>query len=1052
MIDAPQLKSHNPTLFQRITQHKLVDEADIVSDLINQATLDDATKQRIAEHASTYVRVVRQTRIKSGGLDAFMAEYDLSSQEGIALMCLAEALLRIPDNHTADKLIQDKLCDADWQSHLNSDGSLFVNATTWSLMLTGKFLHPGVDTTRQFQASFRQFVGRCSKGAVRTAVRKAMKILGKQFVMGEQIASALKRAKSFEKQGYRYSYDMLGEAAKNEADAQRYYASYEQAIHAIGAVAATHKDVIITPSISIKLTALLARYELAQTTHVLSILFDRVLMLAKLAKQYHMALTIDAEEADRLELSLILFEKLVFHPDLADWDGLGLAVQAYQKRAMFVLDWLVDLAKQSHKRIQTRLVKGAYWDSEVKHAQEAGLDGYPVFTRKVYTDIAYIACIKKLLANTQYLYPQFATHNTHSLATVMVLAGERRDFEFQCLHGMGNTLYDQIVDSKQGPGLPCRIYAPVGEHKHLLAYLVRRLLENGANSSFVNRIIDTTMPIEKLVQDPVEVAQAKAIEPHPQIPLPQNLYGDRMNAKGIDLTDTSVLEKLTEDMQTALRQKWVATPMLAENIDSTTEEVTIFNPADRREKIGSVHMAEAEHVEAALSSAAAAFDRWNATAAEERAQCLEKLADLYEANMPSLMAIAIKEAGKSIANAVDEVREAIDFCRYYAVQTRLHFAHPVDLPGPTGEKNQMYFSGRGVFVCISPWNFPLAIFTGEVTAALAAGNTVIAKPAAQTNLIATAAVELMYQAGFARDVIQLLPGDGKKVGARLTHDDRIAGVIFTGSTETAKLIQTALTQKSGAIATLVAETGGQNCMIVDSSALLEQVVDDVIRSSFDSAGQRCSALRVMFVQADIADSLISMLSGAMDELVVGDPSLLQTDIGPVIDQTAQKGLLDHIAAMQEDAKLIHQVKLPSLCEHGTFVAPTLFEIDHISRLTREVFGPVLHLIRYKNKQMDKVIEQINSTGYGLTFGIHSRIETTVDYVTKRIKAGNLYVNRNMVGAIVGAQPFGGQGLSGTGPKAGGPYYLPRLAVEKVISTDTTASGGNASLMTLEQDD
>ena len=794
MDSTPRYDIKDHSLFQQITAHKLIDEAIIVNQLIEQAALSAPQCKRIEQRAADYVKVVRQKRIKSSGLDAFMAEYDLSSNEGVALMCLAEALLRIPDNHTADKLIRDKICDANWRSHLDSDGTMFVNMTTWSLMLTGTFLRQDEKTKNKVSESLRQFVGRSSKGVVRAAVRKAMKILGKQFVMGETINAALKRAKSMEKKGYRYSYDMLGEAAKNEVDALTYQDAYIKAIHAIGK-AAHERGVLDSPGISIKLTALLARYEVAQTERVFTELFDRTLLLAKLAKQYDIGLTIDAEEADRLEISLALIEKLANHSDLKDWNGLGLAVQAYQKRASFVLDWLISLAQQSGKRFKVRLVKGAYWDSEIKHAQEEGLAGYPVFTRKVYTDVSYIACIKKLLANTEHLYPQFATHNAHSLATVLELAGENRNFEFQCLHGMGDVLYDQIVDSKNGAGIPCRIYAPVGAHEHLLAYLVRRLLENGANSSFVNRIVDTDLPIEKLVQNPIPLAQSHGGKPHPQISLPRNMYGDRMNAQGLDLTDTAILQKLTEDMQTALKEKPVAVPMLAQKVKFNVEGEPVLNPADHREVVGRVVSAEPKHVEAALASAVNAFDSWDLTSIEDRAQCLERLADLYEAHMPRLMAICIKEAGKSIPNAIAEVREAIDFCRYYAEQIRLHFAKPIDLPGPTGEQNQMMFAGRGVFVCISPWNFPLAIFTGEVTAALAAGNTVIAKPAEQTALIAAVAVELMHQAGFPRDVIQLLPGTGEVVGAKLTNDGRIAGVIFTGSTETAKLIQAALTNK-----------------------------------------------------------------------------------------------------------------------------------------------------------------------------------------------------------------------------------------------------------------
>lgn len=1041
---------YSPKRFQKIVDHKSIDEATIVNQLIDAAALTPAQSKQISQQAKQYVTQVRNKRIKSSGFGALMAEYDLSTQEGIALMCLAEALLRIPDRHTADRLIQDKISGADWRSHLNDDAPVFVNAATWSLILVGNLLSQDDQSEKQLHQSLSNVFARSSKGTIRTVVRKAMQLLGKQFVMGETIEAALKRARQFEKRGYRYSYDMLGEAAKTEADAQQYQASYTQAIHAIGA-AAQGRGVYASPGISIKLTALLPRYEVSQYERVVTELLARVLTLATLAKQYDIGLTIDAEEADRLELSLAVIEKLAKHPELKGWNGLGLAVQAYQKRAVFVLEWLADLAKATDRRFKVRLVKGAYWDSEIKHAQQEGLSGYPVFTRKAYTDVSYIACIKQLFAHAQYLYPQFATHNAYSLAVVLTLAGDYRDFEFQCLHGMGDTLYDQIVDTEHGVGIPCRIYAPVGAQSTLLAYLVRRLLENGANSSFVNRIVDRSVPIKALIENPMTVAKSHQGQPHTQIPLPRYIYGDRMNSQGIDLTDTKALDALMPEMQAAFDQQHIAVPMIANAQKLTGKELTVSNPADHRESVGHVVFAQTAQVEKAVQAAVAGFDTWDNTPVETRAQYLDRLADLYEANMPRLMAICIKEAGKTIPNAVAEIREAVDFCRYYAEQVRQHFSQPMEFVGPTGEKNQMILRGKGVFVCISPWNFPLAIFTGEITAALAAGNTVIAKPAQQTSLIAAAAVELMHQAGFPRDVVQLLPGGGRDIGDKLTHDDRIAGVIFTGSTATAQHIQNALTSRQAPIATFIAETGGQNCMIVDSSALPEQVVTDVIRSSFDSAGQRCSALRVLFVQEDIADKLVEMLKGAMDELVIGDPSLLHTDVGPVIDKAAQDGLMQHINALTQEGRLLHQLKLPSGCQHGTFVPPSLFALEDISRLTHEVFGPVLHVIRFKAKQLDNVIEQINSTGFGLTFGIHSRIEKTIAYVTRRIKAGNLYVNRDMVGAVVGVQPFGGRGFSGTGPKAGGPYYLPRLAVEQVISTNTTASGGNASLMTLEQD-
>lgn len=1046
----------NPKLFEKITQHKLCDEQGIVTSLIEQAALSEKAQTEIAKRAEVYVKNVRDKRLKKGSaLDSFMAEYDLSSIEGVALMCLAEALLRIPDKHTADKLIRDKICGGDWQAHLSKDGSIFVNGATWSLILLGKLWKTPEEAEAELTQTFKKFVTRSTNATVRTAVRKAMQILGKQFVMGETIDSAVKRAKDLEKLGYRYSYDMLGEAAKTNEDALNYYASYEKAIHAIGK-AAKDRGVYESPGISIKLTALLPRYEAAQSEQVFSTLFDRTLELAKLAKQYDIGLTIDAEEADRLEISLALLEKLAYADELADWNGLGLAVQAYQKRATFVLDWLIDLAKASKKRFKVRLVKGAYWDSEIKHAQVEGRENYPVFTRKVYTDVSYIVCIKKLLDNRDSLYPQFATHNAHSLATVLTLAEQggmklKGDFEFQCLHGMGTVLYDQIVDSKKGPGIACRIYAPVGAHEQLLAYLVRRLLENGANSSFVNRIVDAEIPIAQLVQDPVEIARKHQGLPHPQIPLPRDIYIDWQNSNGVDLTDTDKLNALQDQMAKVYAQKHHVQPLIAGLKKPSNQPKNMVTPANHDEALGTLVEATEKEVAHALDAAAAAFDKWDQTSVIERAACLDKLAELMEKHMPRLMAIAIKEAGKSIPNAVAEVREAIDFCRYYADQARKQFGAAMLLPGPTGESNRMQFSGKGIFVCISPWNFPLAIFTGEVTAALVSGNVVLAKPAAQTALIASEAVKLMHEAGIPQDVVQLVPGSGRTIGTQLTEDPRVAGVIFTGSTNTAKQIQKVLTEKSGAIPTFVAETGGQNCMLVDSSALPEQVVTDVVRSAFDSAGQRCSALRVLFLQEDIADNVIKMIKGAMDELIVGDPSLLSTDVGPVIDAGAQKTLLAHIDQLKRKGYLLHQVKLDKTCDNGTFVAPTMFEIPGLSTLTQEVFGPVLHVIRFKAKHLDKTIDEINSSGFGLTFGIHSRIESTIQYVVSRVKVGNIYVNRDMVGAVVGVQPFGGQGLSGTGPKAGGHLYLPRLANERVVSINTTASGGNATLMTLEQD-
>lgn len=1042
--------SQSPAFAEAFAATYRCDEASAVKSLIALAKSPEANIPEIRKTAEKLILNVRRSRLHSGGLDAFLAEYDLSSEEGITLMCLAEALLRIPDALTADKLIADKLTHADWKRHVNQSDSTFVNAATWGLMLTGKILSKDKQQNSYLTATFNKLLARSSPAVIRTAMKQAMKILGKQFVLGQSIEEGIKRAQKRESVGFRYSYDMLGEAARTEQDAEHYQKAYRHAIHAIGQ-SERLQGVYKTPGISIKLSALMARYELAQIERVFAELLPRVKELCMLAKSYDIGLTIDAEEADRLQLSLAIIERLALDEDLAHWQGLGLAIQAYQKRTLQTIDFLAELANRSQHRFMVRLVKGAYWDAEIKRCQELGLEDYPVYTRKVYSDVSYLACARKLFANPGAFYPMIATHNAYSLAAVLDIAGNNRDFEFQCLHGMGDPLYEQVV-GVNNLNIPCRIYAPCGGHEYLLAYLVRRLLENGANSSFVNRIIDESVPVSDLLQDPVAEAEQLAGQPHPHIPLPRQIYGDHMNSKGIDLSSPQILKKLALDMAEACKAPWRGHPMIAgERKVKQTEFTYIRNPANTNEVVGQVIEADKIDVELAITAAGKAFKTWQKTSAEERAVLLERTADLLEQHMTTLMAMAVKEAGKSIPNAVGEVREAVDFCRYYAAQTRIHFSKPIDLPGPTGEKNQLSLHGRGIVVCISPWNFPLAIFVGEVTAALAAGNVVIAKPAEQTPLIACAAVALLHEAGFPKDVLQLLPGSGEVVGAGLTSDPRIAGVIFTGSNQTAKLINQTLANRDGAIPFLIAETGGQNAMIVDSSALPEQVVGDVVASAFDSAGQRCSALRVVYVQEDIAEKVITMIKGAMDELCVGDPVRISTDIGPVIDQEAQSNLLTHIETLAtQGGKLLHQAKLPGMAAQGTFVAPTLFEIPSISVLQREVFGPVLHVIRFRANALHKVVEDVNSTGFGLTFGIHSRIEETVQFLRDNVHAGNTYVNRNIVGAVVGVQPFGGEGLSGTGPKAGGPFYLPRLALERTVTVNTTAAGGNASLMSLNE--
>jgi RHH-type proline utilization regulon transcriptional repressor/proline dehydrogenase/delta 1-pyrroline-5-carboxylate dehydrogenase len=885
-----------------------------------------------------------------------------------------------------------------------------------------------------------------------------MRIMGHQFVMGRTIAEALARSRKGANAAYRYSFDMLGEGALTQADGDRYLVAYRKAIDAIGGTG-PFAEVFAAPSISVKLSALHPRYEHAKRERVLAELGPRLLELSRLAKKHGIGLTIDAEETDRLELSLDLVFQVLADSSLQDWDGFGIVVQAYQPRAPFVIDYIAGQARKLGRRIPVRLVKGAYWDSEVKRAQVEGQAGYPVFTRKPNTDVSYQANARRLLANIDAIYPMFATHNAQTIAAIHRMAqttvggardGERFRYEFQKLHGMGDDLYAEVIP-RDRLDVPCRVYAPVGSHEDLLPYLVRRLLENGANSSFVNRITDESVPVGELVRDPVETVSAFESIPHPRIPLPVDLYRsqgfERDNSMGINLANDDQLRMLAEGLNHAGAGTWSAAPLVP-GAEPTGDAKPVTNPADRREIVGHYRSADAMVVERALQNAVAAQPAWDATPVDSRAKLLEKAADLMEAHMPRLMAMCTKEAGKTLPDGVAEVREAVDFLRYYASEARRQFAL-APLPGPTGESNTLQLGGRGVFVCISPWNFPLAIFTGQVAAALAAGNAVIAKPAEQTNLIGHAAVEILHEAGVPADVLQFVPGSGSKIGGLMTGDPRVAGVCFTGSTETARRINLSLAQRqAGPIATLIAETGGQNAMIADSSALPEQVVKDAIGSAFTSAGQRCSAARVLLVQEDIADKVIGMLAGAMAELKVGDPGLPSTDVGPVIDTDAQCMLQDHARDLQSMAKHIATATLGEGTEHGTFFAPTAWELDSIARLTEEKFGPALHVVRWKAGDLDRVVDAINASGYGLTLGIHSRIDETVDRIVQRANVGNIYVNRNQIGAVVGVQPFGGQGMSGTGPKAGGPHYLPRFATEKTVTINTTAAGGNASLLTL----
>ncbi|MBI2791982.1 MAG: bifunctional proline dehydrogenase/L-glutamate gamma-semialdehyde dehydrogenase PutA [Gammaproteobacteria bacterium] len=1041
---------------REIDNHYRSDETHCVEELLLAATIEPAMMASIQEQATVLVKNVRERRLKQSGLDAFMFQYDLSSEEGIALMCLAESLLRIPDKETVDKLIRDKLVGGDWQSHLGKSQSLFVNAATMALMLTGKIIQSPTYALREQQENTltRTLKRLASKGGepiVRQAISHAMKILGRQFVMGRTIGGALKRAKRKEEKGYRYSYDMLGEAAYTATDAKKYLAAYQKAIKAVG-LANNGRGPISGPGISVKLSALHPRFVMAKRERLheelLPILNDLVIQ----AKDANVGITIDAEEAHTLMINLEMIEAVITSGILGKWQGFGLAVQAYQKRAPYVLDWLIHLAREHEQPLMIRLVKGAYWDTEIKLSQVQGLSGYPVFTRKVTTDVNYIVCAKKLLDAADVIYPQFATHNALTLATIMALAKDKSvtNYEFQCLHGMGDSLYDQILENPNNNNIPCRIYAPVGTHEELLAYLVRRLLENGANTSFVNRIVDEKLPLEEMVVSPIDKINELAEKPHSKIPLPQDLFApNRANSQGLDLSHPpEFLPVLQEVLKWSLVEN-TAIPTGYEYQSSSTVQER-FSPIARSLRLGTVTLASKEMTITALERAYKAQALWREWTADERANALIKMGQLLQEHRAPLLSLLIFEGGKTIDDAVSELREAIDFCHYYACEAKNHFQHPQILKGPTGEDNRLSLHGRGIIACISPWNFPLAIFLGQVTASLASGNCVIAKPASQTVLIAAKAIALLHEAGIPRDVVQLLPGSGAIVGNLLVSDPRIKGVLFTGSTETARGINQKLAAREGAIVPFIAETGGQNAMIVDSSALPEQVTQDVITSAFRSAGQRCSALRVLFLQEDIADKIISMIIGAMAELKIGHPAALSTDIGPVIDFDAKSQLYAHAVKMKEKATLLYELPLTPECDNGSYFGPRIFEIPTLDILTEEVFGPILHVVRYKGSRLDDVLAQINRTGYGLTLGIHSRIDETIQYIISRLHVGNIYVNRNMIGAVVGVQPFGGEGLSGTGPKAGGPHFLPRLATERTISVNTTASGGNASLMSLTE--
>ncbi len=1008
-------------------------EPERVSALLAEARLPAAQAAATRALALRLVEGLRQRQPalgKAGLVQGLLQAFSLSSQEGVALMCLAEALLRIPDLPTRDALIRDKIGGGNWQGHPGHSRSLFVNAAAWGLLLTGRLMAPQSESG--LGAALNRLLARSGEPLIRKGVDIAMRLLGEQFVCGETIVAALARAGAREAQGFSHSYDMLGEAALTDADARRYFAAYAHAIEATGR-AAGGRGPVLGPGVSVKLSALHPRYCRAHYRRIRQELYPRVRELALLARHHDIGLNIDAEESDRLEISLDLLESLCSEPGLAAWDGIGFAVQAYLKRAPFVIDQLVDLARRSRHRLMIRLVKGAYWDAEIKLAQVQGLDGYPVYTRKVHTDLAYLACARRLLAAPDAVYPQFATHNAQTLAAVVQLAGEEYrpgQYEFQCLHGMGETLYEQVVGDAAtgGLGRPCRIYAPVGSHQTLLAYLVRRLLENGANSSFVNRLADAAVPSVALVEDPVARVEALALaedgcgRPHPHIPLPQALYGaTRINSAGMDLADEHALAALADALRATAHTDWQARPLIGGRPGAGPDEgpgpwLPVLNPADRRDRVGQVRHAGVEQVAQAVAIAVQAAPSWHARPPDARAAVLERAAELIQAYIQPLTGLLVREAGKTCAAAIAEVREAVDFLRYYAAQVRADFAHPTH-------------GALGALVCISPWNFPLAIFTGQVAAALAAGNSVLAKPAEQTPLIAAQAVRLLHQAGVPAEVLQFLPGTGELVGEALVGDARIAGVMFTGSTAVARRIARVLAGRldaRGMPLPLIAETGGQNVMIVDASALPEQVVADAIVSAFDSAGQRCSALRVLCVQQEIADSLLDMLRGALAEYCIGNPDRLEVDIGPVIDAAAQADIEDHVQAMRARGHRVDRIGCHEGLQTGSFVIPAVIEIDRLDELEREVFGPVLHVLRYRREELDALLERIAASGYGLTLGLHTRIDETIARVVAGTRVGNVYVNRNMIGAVVGVQPFGGEGLSGTGPKAGGPLYLYRL--------------------------
>lgn len=1034
-------------LLDTISENTFADEQESVKNLLSYTERFQQKSDEIFSRAERYVTGIRE-KASTSGVEGFLSQFKLGTHEGITIMCLAEALLRIPDSDTADQLIHDKLKGAEWEKYLGKSNSVFVNASTWGLMLSGGIVGMGEDDAG-VKSTVGRLVSKLGEPIVREALKKAMEILGTQFVLGCNIESALKKAKNFEKQGYLFSYDMLGEGARSEAQAKKFLKSYKDAITYIGKEAnksglkTTHnyikpkQDLFQRPGISVKLSAIHPRYEFTQQNRVMDELVPRLKEIIKHAMMNGLAVSIDSEEANRLDISLLVFKAIFEDKDFHDYDGIGFVLQAYQKRAIYVIDFLLELAKKHDRRIPIRLVKGAYWDAEIKRAQELGLENYPVFTRKSHTDVSYLACAAKILDEQKYFYPQFATHNALTVASILEIA-EKKEFEFQRLYGMGDNFYNEMVKKR-----PCRVYAPVGRYDELLPYLIRRILENGANTSFVNLVVDESEPIGKLLKSPMKKAIKNEGKPNPETPLPEEIFKTiRKNSLGFDVAYAKHNKIVSDSLSEFSNKSWHSAPII-NCADISGKKSVVYSPNDGKQ-IGTCVFANEKNIDDAIISAKKSFQDWNLLGVEKRADILDKTADLIENNRAEIISLCIAEAGKTIPDAISEVREAADFCRYYANQARDEFVIK-KLPSITGENNSLQFSGKGIFACISPWNFPVAIFAGQIAAALVSGNAVIAKPAEQSPLSAYLITRIFYEAGVPKDVLNFIPGDGE-IGAAMVSDENVSGVVFTGSTETARKINIALAARNAPIATLIAETGGQNAMIVDSSALPEQVIDDIMKGSFNSAGQRCSALRVAYLQEDVADKIIELLSGAMQEIKIGNPLEIDTDIGPVIDLEAKKNLSAYITKMEKQAKTIAKVKLPSNLPEGNFIAPHVFEIKSISELEREVFGPILHIIRFKHNELDRVLDEINATGYGLTFGIHSRIEHKVEYIKKRIHAGNIYVNRSQIGAVVGVHPFGGVGLSGTGPKAGGPNYLMRFVDEKVVSTNTSAIGGNIALL------